>query len=331
MRKALQGINLGGWLVVERWIPGAFDGVNGPAEIDIVRELGVEAARKRLTKHRETFITEKDFRWIKRQGFDFVRLPVGYWLFEETSDFIDGEIYIRRAFEWATKHHLGIILDFHGLQGSQNGKDHSGQVGKMRLYRGDNQNSALKTLEYMARTYGQEPALIGLEVINEPKARFCLWRLLRYYDRAYAVIGSHLRSEVKIIISDAFQPLKVARKLSKRPYRDRLVLDVHLYQIYSWRDRQRSFDRHVAIADESWWDLIDRVQRYLPVLVGEWSAALPPQAYHDGDGSESERVARYYQTQQRTFDDGAWAHAYWTYKAPHCGVWSWRESQKLLR
>lgn len=317
-------------MVVERWIPGVFDGVQGPAEIDIVRELGVEAARERMTKHRDSFITEKDFRWIKRQGFDFVRLPVGYWLFHETTDFIDGEIYIRRAFQWATKHNLKIVLDFHGLQGSQNGKDHSGQVGQVRLYKSENQRQALETLSYMARTYGQEPALIALEVINEPSARFCLWRLRRYYDKAIAAVEPYLRPEAKIIVSDAFRPLKVAKMLAKRPYADRLVLDIHLYQVYGWRDRLRSFDRHVAIADESWWDLIDGLQKYLPVMVGEWSAALPLRTYQDGQGNEQERVNAYYRAQQRTFDDAAWAQAYWTYKAPHCGVWSWRESRMIL-
>lgn len=331
MRRALQGINLGGWLVVERWIPSVFEGVQGPAEIDIVRELGVEAARQRLTHHRNTFITEKDFRWIKQQGFDFVRLPVGYWLFETTDDFIDGEVYVRNAFTWAAKHNLRVILDFHGAQGSQNGKDHSGQTGVVGWFRRTHRQQVLKTLEYMARTYGQEPSLMGFEVINEPAARYCrVRRLMKYYDDAYRTIEPYLGNHVKIIVSDAFRPLHIAKKLAARPYHHKIVLDLHLYQVYSWRDRQRSFDRHVAIADETWWDVIDRVQAYVPVLVGEWSAALPPRAYADGRGSEAERVAAYYHAQKGTFDDGAWAHAYWTYKAPHCGVWSWRDSRRML-
>ncbi len=330
MRKALRGINLGGWLLVERWMPGVFDGVEGPAEIDIVRELGYEVAKQRLTQHRETFITEKDFRWIKNRGFDFVRLPVGYWLFKQTDDFIDGEVYLRRAFTWAQRYDLKIILDFHGLQGSQNGKDHSGQVGSTKLYIGDNQQEALETLEYMARTYGHEKALLGLEVINEPHVKWCLRRLLTYYDSAYEAIQGHLAPEVKIIVSDAFSPLRVAKKLSRRPYASRLVLDIHLYQVFSRRDQRMSFDRHVKKADEEWWDLIDRIQRYIPVLVGEWSAALPEKTYADAGISEQNEVGQYYMAQYRTFDDVSWGHAYWTYKAPHCGVWDWRASQELL-
>ncbi len=311
-------------------MPGVFDGVNGPAEIDIVRELGYATAKKRLTAHRSTFITERDFVWIKHQGFDFVRLPVGYWLFEQTNDFVDGEIYLKKAFRWAKKHDLMIILDFHGAQGSQNGKDHSGQVGKARMLRGDNQRQALATLRYIARTYGHEPALLGLEVINEPRVRWFVWPLLKYYDRAYDAVAPHLGPQVKIIISDAFRPLKLAQKLSKRPYGSKLVLDIHLYQVFSWRDRLRLFRKHVDIAEESWWDLLHAVQRHMPVIVGEWSAALPSEAYRDGAGDEASRASEYYMAQKRTFDDGAWAHAYWTYKAPGCGVWSWRDSQEIL-
>ena len=331
MRQARRGINLGGWLLVERWIPGVFDGVQGPAEIDIVKELGYEAAKSRLTAHRETFITEKDLIWIKKQGFDFVRLPVGYWLFKKTDDFIDGEVYIRRAFRWADKHGLGVILDFHGLQGSQNGKDHSGQVGKVQLYVGNNQSHALETLAYMARTYGSEKALLGIEVINEPHVKYCTRKLLRYYDRAYEAIQPHLSPDTKIIVSDAFLPLRLARALSKRSYASRLVLDVHLYQVFSARDQRMSFEEHVKKADQDWWDLLDAIQHYLPVLIGEWSAALPATAYANGVSNEAERVNEYYTAQKQTFDDAAWAHAYWTYKAPYCGVWSWCESRDILQ
>ncbi|MFZ1812406.1 MAG: cellulase family glycosylhydrolase [Candidatus Saccharimonadales bacterium] len=331
MRCALRGINLGGWLVVERWITtDVFDGVTGPAEIDIVRELGYDVARKRLDRHRATFITEKDFAWLSREGFDFVRLPVGYWLFEQTDDFIDGEIYIQKVFRWAEKHAMKIILDFHGLQGSQNGKDHSGQVRKVALYKGDNRGAALRTLEYMARTYGHEPALLGLGVINEPQLPLCASQLIRYYDRAYRVVRPYLNDEVKIIVSDAFAPLKVAQKLARRSYGKHIVLDVHLYQLFSRQDQKMSFEKHIMTAEERWRDLIDEVQRYVPVLVGEWSAALDPSTYEDGQGSEAERVSDYYLAQKRTFDDSVWAHAYWTYKAPKRGTWDWRASHRIL-
>lgn len=324
MTKALRGINLGGWLVAERWMtPDLFEGVTGSGEIVLVRDLGYEAARERLIKHRDTFITENDFRWIAEHGFDFVRLPVGYWLFAETDDFIDGEVYLRRAFEWARLHDLKIVLDFHGLQGSQNGQDHSGEVGRVRLYRRANRQKALATLEYMCRTYGGNEALLAIELINEPKVRWFLWRLLRYYDRAVAIAERYLAPTVQIIVSDAFRPLKMAQALSRRGYGSRLVLDVHLYQVFGRAEQELSVDEHIAIVQDEWQQLLDELATYLPVMVGEWSAALPSRADKEG------RTAEYFKVQQHFFESGSWAHCYWSYKAPGCGAWDYRSRSEF--
>lgn len=305
--------------------PGLFEGVDGNGEIALVKELGYEVARTRLIAHRESFITEKDFRWIAEHGFDFVRLPVGYWLFSKTDDFIDGEAYVRRAFEWARLYRLRIVLDFHGLQGSQNGQDHSGQVGKIRFYRRGNRADALDTLEYMCRTYGDKEELLAIELINEPKTRWFLWRLLKYYDRAVAIAERHLRPTTLIIVSDAFKPLRMARALSRRAYGSRLVLDVHLYQLFSARDQRLSLDEHVGIVNHKWKKLLEELSRYVPVYVGEWSAALPPFSAREG------RNAEYFLAQHVLFDSHAWAHSYWSYKAPGSGAWDYRNQADFQR
>lgn len=331
MKRALKGINVGGWLVAERWMtPALFKGVEGGGELALSRELGVAEARKRLTQHRDKFITEKDFKDIKQLGFDFVRLPIGYWLFDGTDDFIDGEHYIDKAFTWAKQYDLGIILDFHGLQGSQNGRDHSGQVGDVRLYKADNVSRALSTVEYMSQKYGQHSQLLGFELINEPHIGWCLRRLLSYYDAAYETAAVHLGDDVKIIVSDAFHPRRLARVLKRRSYGDRIVLDVHLYQVFSRRDKAMTFDQHIRMASETWEELVDDISKQIPVMVGEWSAALPGDAYSGVEVKRRAQARRYYFAQQQAFENTAWAHAYWTYKAPGCGLWDWQTAQSYL-
>lgn len=324
MTKALRGINLGGWLVAERWMtPRLFDGVTSDGEIALVQELGSEEARRRLTRHRDSFITGQDFKRIADMGFDFVRLPVGYWLFETTDDFIDGEEYLGRAFTWAEHYGLGIILDFHGLQGSQNGYDHSGQVGKVRLYRRGNRGDALRTLAYMCKAYGQRPELLAIEVINEPKIRWFLWRLLRYYDRAIAIAEEFLRPGAKIIVSDAFKARRMARALSRRGYSSRVVLDIHLYQVFSKRDQSLTFEEHIEMIESEWRPLLSEVAGKVPVLVGEWSAALPAAA--EGEHRNHE----YFHSQQEAFDETVWAHSYWSYKAPGNGAWDYQSQTRF--
>lgn len=326
----MKGINLGGWLVAERWItPDLFKGVHSDGEIALVRELGKAEAIRRLDTHRRTFITKKDFLWIQQHGFELVRIPVGYWLFEKTDDFIDGEEYLKKAFQWAQQCGLKVILDFHGLQGSQNGLDHSGQVGRVRMYWWWNRRKALNTLRYMCETYGHEPALIGLEVVNEPYDPLFLWRLMRYYDKAVALAVAYLPPECKIIVSDAYKPLQVANKLLAKPYANRIVLDIHLYQAHYLDNHADAvpltFDQHVHVVETEWRDLLKELSADFEILIGEWSGALPSHAYKTMAGGESAWVDGYIQTQQSLFSEYAWAECYWTYKAPGMGVWDYRK------
>lgn len=327
MTKALRGINLGGWLVAERWMtPALFQGVQGDGEIALVQELGREEAKRRLSRHRETFISEADFRWIAEAGFSFVRLPVGYWLFEPDEHFVMGRDYVDQAFAWAESHGLGVILDFHGLQGSQNGYDHSGQVGKVRLYRRANRLASLSTLAWLCEQYGRHEALLALELINEPKLAwgwFGRWRLLRYYRRAIPLALKALRPETKVIVSDAFEPRRMAKALARMGYGARVVLDVHLYQLFTLADQALEYGDHLVKCNEEWAELLQELRASCTVMVGEWSAALP------GKVDSRSRNTEYFKIQQSVFDAGCWAHSYWSYKAPGKGAWSYRDRPDL--
>jgi glucan 1,3-beta-glucosidase len=334
MTKALRGINLGGWLVAERWMtPQLFKGVRQDGESALVRELGRSEAKIRLEAHRQSFITEADFKWIKDQGFDFVRLPVGYWLFEPTDEFLEGEGYVQKAFDWAQKHGLRILLDFHGLQGSQNGYDHSGAPGKVRLYRRKHRRAALKTLGYLCETYGRSEVLIGLEIINEAQIRlgwYDWWRVLKFYDGAVRLAERHLRPETKIIVSDAFEPHKMARALARRGYSSRVLMDMHLYRMFGKKHLGMSHEKHMAAVKDEWTRELEEVSKTFSIMVGEWSAALPAAAYvTTGDEREVECI-RYFLAQRDLFDERAWAHSYWSYKVLGGGVWDYRKISQLL-
>ncbi|MEO5691193.1 MAG: cellulase family glycosylhydrolase [Candidatus Saccharimonadales bacterium] len=324
----LKGINLGGWLVAERWMtPDLFEGVQNDGEISLVRELGKDEAARRLDAHRGSFITKKDFMWIRQHGFDVIRLPVGYWLFEETPDFIDGEEYLKKAFQWADEYGLKVILDFHGLQGSQNGLDHSGRVGPVHMYWPWNKRKALQTLEYMCQTYGNEPALIGLEVINEPSDSWFLWRLMRYYDKAFTIAEQYLPRDCRIIVSDAFKPRTMAKRLLRKSYAHRIVLDIHLYQAHYLDNDPHAtpltLNQHIDVVENEWSSLLEELSSNFEILVGEWSGALPSAAYKSIEGGELVGVGTYIHAQQKLYQQRAWAECYWTYKAPGLGIWDY--------
>src|SRR5258706_4806342 len=68
----LRGVNLGAWLVLEKWmVPDIYRGTEAADEYSLCLALGDQAA-SRLNRHRETFITPEDFRWIRDCGLNAV-------------------------------------------------------------------------------------------------------------------------------------------------------------------------------------------------------------------------------------------------------------------
>jgi glucan 1,3-beta-glucosidase len=79
-RQHLRGVNLGGWLVLEKWMkPSLFAGLAATDETTWCAELG-SAAPARLRAHWDGWITREDFLWIADHGLNAVRIPVGHWI-----------------------------------------------------------------------------------------------------------------------------------------------------------------------------------------------------------------------------------------------------------
>ena len=90
----LRGVNLGSWLVLEKWMtPAPYRGTDAEDEYSLGMALG-DKAKDRLNHHRETFITADDFRWIKNCRLNAVRLPVGYWALEAPKPYVESASYI---------------------------------------------------------------------------------------------------------------------------------------------------------------------------------------------------------------------------------------------
>ncbi|KAK1219261.1 hypothetical protein PQX77_018027 [Marasmius sp. AFHP31] len=83
-----------------------------------------------LRQHWNTWITEGDFAEIAAARLNHIRLPIGYWAFGTApgGPHIHGQFpYLEKAICWAADLGLKDIVDLHGVPGSQNGFDNSGQ------------------------------------------------------------------------------------------------------------------------------------------------------------------------------------------------------------
>lgn len=333
---SLRGVNLGGWLVLERWItPSLFSRVSGQDEYSLIRELGSVGARERLEAHWRTFITEADIRRIKKAGLNAVRLPVGYWLFEDQDGFLGGSYkFVDKLFDWAEAANLGVILCLHGAPGSQNGQDHSGKQGKVDWFKGKNLRKSKAIIGQISQRYGRKKALIGMELINEPTANTWLrrWKLLRYYKQAGRIVAERSFKETSVILSDAFQARLVPR-IARLPLR-RLVIDTHLYQLFTDEDRDLDFAGHMEKASQ-WRQVLEEAALSAPVMVGEWSAAMDelynPVLKKRARAYTAAQYEGFARKQKVVFEAARAGWFYWTARTEDGGIWSLLDNLRFIK
>lgn len=330
----LRGVNLGGWLVLEKWItPGLFKGTRATDEYTLCDELGSAEATKRLALHRDTFITEAHIKQIADLGLSLLRLPLGYWLFDHHEPYISGtDRYVDLLLTWAERHGLKVILDFHAAPGSQNGWDHSGRSGSVGWPNPHNITASLTFIEKLADRYGDHPSVIGIEPLNEPHWEVPLDLLVDYYHRAYEIIRERSHAGVAVIVSDAFRAEAMSKALRKAHLN--IVLDVHLYQLFTPEDRALDLPGHIKKAQKDWARLLKKLTKHHDVLIGEWSAAMS-ELYDDVGERQHlyDEVAyeTYAHAQQQVFQRQRVSWTYWTARTEDGGVWSLLDHSKILR
>ena len=123
--RSIRGVNLGGWLVLEKWItPSVFNGLpeNVTDEWRLCEYLGRSEAEKRLRSHWDRWVTESDIATLKKAGIDHLRIPFGYWALEPRAGepYVQGSWdYVMKAVRWAKKYDMKVMIDLHGAPGSQ--------------------------------------------------------------------------------------------------------------------------------------------------------------------------------------------------------------------
>lgn len=319
--RALRGVNLGAWLVLEKWMtPSVFAGVEASDEWSFSQLPG---AREKLEKHRQTFITERDFAWIKAHGLDAVRLPIGYWTLEESAPYIMGAQHVDDAMRWAKQHDLQVLIDLHGAPGSQNGMDHSGRSGELGWTKPENIAATVRALETIAQRYGDHPNLWGIECLNEPRWDVPLEALKQFYGAAYPVVRVHLPVEKAFVMHDGFRPFSW-KGFMDGPEFQNVVLDTHIYQAYTDDDRKRSPADHVIKAYDRARELKE-IESQKWAIVGEWSSAIAWDAVKDLSPLQRELTTRGYGAAQLSSYETSHGWFYWSLKTEAQGEWNFMD------
>lgn len=320
----IRGVNLGGWLVLEKWItPTLFADTDAKDEWTFSQRPDGAA---RLKKHHATYITERDFAWIASVGLNSVRLPVGWWVLGDAPPYHAALDVVDNAFTWAARHDLTVLLDLHGAPGSQNGQDHSGKSGLLEWdKKPENIARTLDVLEALARRYGSRFNLLGLELLNEPWFDVPIPTLETFYKDAARRVRPHLPADKFVVFHDGFRSSQWTRAMLPAAEFSNLMLDAHLYHAFG-DDGKMDIYGHVQRAAVQQKDNVSNLQSRFPTIVGEWSLAVQPNMMRDVSGFSRNVATRALADAQLLAYERGSGWYFWTYKTETAPEWSFRES-----
>jgi glucan 1,3-beta-glucosidase len=279
--------------VNESWItPSIFESIDQRHNHKVVDEytLGQRlpvSGPKILKRHWDSWVTFTDMQKIASSGFNLVRIPIGYWAYDNSgSPYIKGAApYLDKAIAWAreTNPPLKVMIDLHGAPKSQNCFDNSGrrcqpeQVGwsKDGGVDGASVKQTLGVLRRLSMTYtssAYSDVVVGIELLNEPfSPQLNVDNIYDFYQRGFD--QTRQTGQTTVVLHDAFrQPDAWNGFLTpSQNNAQNVAVDHHEYQVFSdgdvamapWQHRQAVCNRAQAYSNADKW-----------TFVGEWTGAM---------------------------------------------------------
>lgn len=343
--KKIIGTNLGNWLVLEKWMQeDLFKETNTEDETWLNRKSDPKKLAAAMKQHRDSYMTEADFARIASHGMNMVRLPVPYFVFGDVKPYIGCIEYVDKAFDWAEKYNLEILLDLHTTPDGQNGYDNGGIMGVCKWCRQpDKVEFCLTVLERLAQRYGTRKGLFGIEAVNEPiswivymtspsrkkavdkeeakGSGYVPMKFLKaFYIEAYRRLRAILPEDKVICFHDGFRLTSWNRFFRKNGMKN-VLLDTHIY-IFAMESflpfrAMWLYKAYIAIDKMR----IRHAEKAIPVVVGEWCicnkyAERLKQKAMLKEELLSERRKRYLKVARLELDawDECQGYFYWNYQ-----------------
>lgn len=281
----LHGVNLTGWLVLEPWVtPSLFAASGAFDEQGLEEALCEDDFAVMVRTHRETFITERDFFQIADRGFNAVRLPVPWSVFGKDGPMPGADAgcieYVDRAFCWAEAAGVEILLLLGSLPGDT--RDLSALANVISI--GSNlRQPVIDVVARLAARYAERSSFIGVEPLDEPVVQrrhgfsvtpgVPMHTLRNFYRDCYEAVRDEAGTVPAVVLACGGAPDLGNLFMAQARYNN-VWLDLHLFHYNDAVDAAgpagaRSLVKRSAAA-------VARASRsHLPVVVGEWSSALP--------------------------------------------------------
>ncbi|GMV94735.1 MAG: hypothetical protein AMXMBFR82_45130 [Candidatus Hydrogenedentota bacterium] len=177
---------------------------------ELLRErFGDFGAGRLWNAYHDAWITEADFQLAKAVGFNFIRVPFWYRWFESDDapyQYHDyGFRYLDKAVEWAAKHDLYVMLDFHGAVGGQSPWDHTGELSRGEFFANQEfQERTAALWKAIAERYAGNPTVWAYDALNEPFSAKGVDDWTAAHDRIYDAIRE-VDPDTIIIMEDGYK------------------------------------------------------------------------------------------------------------------------------
>ncbi len=264
----LNGVNLGGWLLLETWMSPIADENEDMAYTDVLRILEKRFGKTRtdilIEEYETNFITEQDFQNIEKLGFNCVRIPFWYRNFMTADGEWTGDGFERldRAIEQCEKHGFWVILDMHGCPGGQSMNHSTGIKGNNGLYSNKTNLGRMERIwTEIAKRYKDTECIAAYDIMNEPQN-----------NKGYAGARAwQAESETAVrLTNDVYEQMVSAiRKIDKRhiitvegiwtmnvlPNPEYYGWKNMMYQLHIYDDTKEQIDRRISelvAARENW-------------------------------------------------------------------------------
>ncbi len=297
----LSGCNIGGWLLLEPWVPGLDnqEGFGTEKEMwDLLGDrFGNEKKLELIRTYRESFFNESDVKRIAALGMNCLRVPI-WWRAVSDPDY-GGDIgYLDRCIEWCARNGVYVIIDLQGAPGGQCnesanvGEPSAGDLWQKQSYK----DRTVDWWKMIAERYKDNPTVAAYDLLNEGFSVPRYEDLVALYDRLYQEIRKIDPRHI-IVMEDVWG-------FHHLPHPDDMKWDNVVYSFHYYPRGLKTLEEALEV-DATILHRFNRTALYdgVPIYVGEFS---PIDANHGGADSflKYREVCEYF----------GWAWTFWTYK-----------------
>lgn len=168
-----RGTGIGSWLNLEHFMVG-IPSPDNQIRASAAKCFGTDATGQFFDTFIRSFITEKDFAFLKECGVNVVRVPFNYRLFVDDQSpqtkRPDGFRYFDALMDLCEKYRIYLLPDLHAVPGGQNPDWHSdNSTGIPQFWHYQVFRDQIASLwQSFAERYADREYLLGYDVLNEP-------------------------------------------------------------------------------------------------------------------------------------------------------------------